>query len=89
MPHNVFPMVTNPLWIPVRSIFNGNKYLTGNRFLKWKLFLFDLDIDFANMFPNQMETLLPFWILLRGIQNGLLTAFSGEEYFVCHVWVMT
>ena len=28
-----------------------------------------------------MET-VPFWILLRGIQNGLVTAFSGEEYVV-------
>ena len=26
MAHNVFPMVTNPEWIPARSIHNGNKY---------------------------------------------------------------
>ena len=51
---------------------------------------------FGNMYPNQMESfhfgncfqitwkpLLPLWILLRGIQNGLVTAFSGEEYVVC------
>ena len=39
-PHTVFPMVTNPEWIPARSIHNGNKYpidletnfQNGNRF---------------------------------------------------------
>ena len=28
--------------------------------------------------------MLPFWILLRGIQNGLVTAFSGGEYVMTH-----
>ena len=50
-------MVTNPEWIPVGSIHNGNKYPTdletyfqnGNRFhLIW--------IPIQGKFPNQLET---------------------------------
>ena len=65
--------------------------LFGSSFqLIWKLFL--------DWYPNQMETvsileicfqikwkpLLPFWILLRVIQNELVTAISGKEYVVVY-----
>ena len=39
-------------------------------------------IHFGNGFQMTWKPLLPLWILLRGIQNGLVTAFSGEEYVV-------
>ena len=55
--HSVFPMVTNPEWIPTRSIHNGNKYpfdletyfQNGNCFhLIW--------ISLQRKFLNQLET---------------------------------
>ena len=55
--HNVFPLVTNPEWIPATSIHNGNKYPTdlekyfqnGNRFrFIW--------IPIVRKIPNQLET---------------------------------
>ena len=37
---------------------------------------------FGNCFQIQWKPLLLFWILQRSIQNGIVTAFSGEEYVV-------
>ena len=34
---------------------------------------------------TKWKRLFPIWILLGGIQNGLVTAFSREEYVVCSV----
>ena len=48
--HNVFPMVTNPFWIPTRSIHNSNKYPTDLESVSilWKPFPFDLETYFQN-----------------------------------------
>ena len=71
--HNVFPMVTNPEWIPARSIHNGNKYLidletyfqNGNGFyFIWIQFPIDLET-----YLNQMETVSILEIVFKLKEN--------------------
>ena len=71
------------IWIPIQRKFPNHLETVSKRLeicfqIEWKPF------PFKKSFQIKWKPLLPFWILIRGIQNGLVRAFSGEDYVVVH-----